>query len=131
MGALLCIALTVYFEARDQSLEGQIAVAQVVVNRMHSPSYPGTACAVVHEGPVNWRGNPIIGECQFDWYCDGKSDTPKDWRAFRRARVVAALVLAGQFSDKAEGSTHYHSLAVHPEWGLERVKQIGKHVFYR
>jgi len=128
---MLCLALTIYHEARDQSLEGQIAVAQVVMNRVHDPRYPDDVCSVVHQGPVDRRGNPVIGQCQFDWYCDGKSDAPRDRRALRRARAVATLVLNNTPSDRAKGATHYHSLKVNPKWGLQRVVRIKDHVFYR
>lgn len=129
--ALLCLALTIYHEARGEPLSGQIAVAQVVMNRVHDPRYPDDVCSVVHQGPVNWKGNPVIGECQFDWYCDGKSDTPRDRRALRRARVIATLVMNGTLDDRAKGATHFHSIKTRPDWDMQRVARIGDHVLYR
>jgi spore germination cell wall hydrolase CwlJ-like protein len=129
--ALLCLALTIYHEARGEPLDGQVAVAQVVMNRVHDPRYPDDVCSVVHEGPVNWKGNPVIGECQFDWWCDGKSDTPKDMRSLRRARAVATLVMNDRLEDRARGATHFHTAKTNPEWNMKLVAKIGDHVLYR
>ena len=126
----MCLALTIYHEARDQPIDGQIAVAQVVINRIHNPRYPSTVCDVVQQGPVTWHG-PVIGECQFDWWCDGKSDIPKDRRSMRRARVIAEMVLAGKLADRVNGATHYHSTSVSPEWKLKFIARIGNHLLYR
>ena len=130
MIATMCLALTIYHEARDQPMDGQIAVAQVVINRIYDPRYPSTVCDVVQQGPVTWHG-PVIGECQFDWWCDGKSDIPKDRRSMRRARVIAEMVLAGKLEDRVNGATHYHSTSVSPEWKLKFIARIGNHLLYR
>jgi len=130
MLATMCLALTIYYEARNEPINGQIAVAQVVINRIHDPRYPSTVCDVVQQGPVTWKG-PVIGECQFDWWCDGKSDIPKDRRSMRRAKVIAEMVLAGKLKDRVNGATHFHSTKVSPEWKLKFIARIGNHVLYK
>ena len=78
-----CLADNIYFEARNQGLAGQLAVVNVVVNRVADSRYPDTICEVVKQGPtrLSWKGTgeliPIRNRCQFSWYCDGKSDIPK------------------------------------------------------
>ena len=71
--SLMCVAVAIYFEARGEPVEGQIAVAQVIRNRIEDPRYPDNACDVVKQG-YYWNGNPIRNMCQFSFYCDGKSD---------------------------------------------------------
>jgi N-acetylmuramoyl-L-alanine amidase len=127
MGAqLICLALTVYFEARSEPLFGQIAVAQVALNRVESPRYPDTLCDVVKQGGVKRH------RCQFSYWCDGKSDEPKDRRAWRRAQVVATLVYEGVLDAGIGNATHYHATYVSPVWTDEfvRVATIGHHEFY-
>lgn len=127
----MCLALTIYHEARGEPLSGQIAVAQVVMNRVHNPEYPKDICSVVHQGPVDKRGNPLRDKCQFKWYCDGKSDKAYDRKALRHALVVATLVIHETVGDRAMGATHFHSVKTNPEWSLTFVATIGEHSLYR
>jgi N-acetylmuramoyl-L-alanine amidase len=133
--ALVCIALNVYHEARDQPFIGQVAVAQVVMNRVYDDRYPNTACEVVKQGPTYaWTdGLPVRNRCQFSWYCDGKSDKPKDSTAWMDAMRIAHGVYYGNLDDFVEGATHYHATYVQPEWAETKTKvvQIGEHIFYR
>ena len=76
--SMVCLAKNIYFEARDQSTKGQIGVALVTINRVNSKHFPNTLCKVVHQGQINRYGKMILHKCHFSWYCDGKSDTPKD-----------------------------------------------------
>jgi len=99
-----CLALNIYFEARDQPIDGQVAVTQVVINRVNDPRFPDNHCEVIKEGPVH-NGLPVIGRCQFSWYCDGLKDVPKDQDAYRWAIMIAM--------EKT------------------RVVKIGDHIFYR
>ena len=87
---IACLAQNIYFEARDQPTAGQVAVATVVLNRVHDPRWPDTVCGVIREGPTyNWKTTyPIKDRCQFSWYCDGKPDIPKDQRAWNREYVI-------------------------------------------
>lgn len=120
--AVMCLSMNVYWEARDQSLAGQVAVAQVTMNRVASDSYPDDVCGVVHELK------------QFSWQWDGKSDVPLESMAWRRAQMVAQGVLAGsghaEFNDVS--ITHYHAVYVSPYWTKEMqlVAQIQDHIFY-
>jgi N-acetylmuramoyl-L-alanine amidase len=133
--AIVCLALNVYHEARDQPFIGQVAVAQVVMNRVKDDRYPDNVCDVVEQGPTySWTENfPVRNRCQFSWYCDGKSDVPKDKEAWEKARLIAHGVYNGNLDDFVEGSTHYHAVYVRPEWAETKtpVVQIQDHVFYR
>tara|TARA_R110000765_G_scaffold140430_1_gene240967 strand:+ start:237 stop:656 length:420 start_codon:yes stop_codon:yes gene_type:complete len=126
--ALACLALTVYHEARNQNLQGQIAVAQVVVERAYDPYFPDTICGVVT------AGGEELHSCAFSFYCDGKSDVPKDERAFFLAESIAWNILNGHVKDVTGGyATHYHASYVQPKWAvtLKPTKVIGDHIFYK
>ena len=127
-----CLALNIYFEARDQPIEGQVAVTQVVMNRVEDRRFPNDPCKVIKEGPVR-NGLPVIGKCQFSWYCDGLKDHPKDQDAYRWALLVTIRVLNEEYEDLVNGSTHYHADHVSPAWSTEKtmVVKIGDHIFYR
>ena len=88
---MICLALNVYHEAKNQSFIGQVAVAQVVMNRVKDTRYPNTVCDVVKQGATyKWKPDfPIKNRCQFSWYCDGKSDKPKEHQAWRTAMHIA------------------------------------------
>jgi len=138
--AFICLALNTYHEAKNQSLVGQIATAQVVMNRVEDDRFPNTICEVVKEGPTrpSWedpeKEYPIRHRCQFSWYCDGKPDTPKNEKAWRKAQDVAFLVLYDKIKlDVTEGATHYHATYVKPSWAKtkKRTTRIEKHIFYK
>ena len=121
-----CLALAVYFEARGEPYEGQVAVAQVVLNRAHDRRYPGHICDVVMQGQERRH------RCQFSFACDGKSDRPRDAGAWTRAVTLAKLAITGQLRDLTGKATHYHADYVMPSWGhtLSKTKKIGRHLFY-
>ena len=133
--ALICLALNVYHEARDQPFIGQVAVAQVVMNRVKDERYPDDVCGVVKQGlTYSWNTDyPVLNRCHFSWYCDGKSDKTPDVEAHNRSMLVAHGVLNGHLDDFVEGSTHYHAPYVRPDWAETKTKvvQIGEHIFYR
>ena len=135
--ALLCLAQNIYFEARDQSTAGQIATANVVMNRVKSKHYPDNVCDVVKQGPtrINWKGNelPVRDKCQFSWYCDGKSDEMYDPISAVRAQELAYEVFYGNVPDLTDGATHYHAVTVYPRWAFEFhiTTRIDDHIFYR
>ena len=133
--ALVCLALNVYHEARDQPFIGQVAVAQVVMNRVRDDRYPDSVCDVVKQGPTySWKQDfPVRHRCQFSWYCDGKSDKTPDQTAWQQAMLIAQGVHTGNLDDFVEGATHYHATYVLPEWAESKtpVVKIGDHVFYR
>ena len=133
--AIMCLALNVYHEARDQPFIGQVAVAQVVMNRVYDDRYPDHPCEVVFQGPTySWKPDfPVRHRCQFSWYCDGKSDNVYDEDAYRQALTIAHGVYYDDLDDFVEGATHYHATYVLPEWAESKtpVVQIGQHMFYR
>ncbi len=120
--ALTCLALNVYHEARSEPLTGQIAVAQVTLNRVASPRYPDEVCDVV------WQRK------QFSWTHDGKSDKPRDAKAWAQAQEVASIVYHNTLTlDELTPETlHYHADWVTPHWAHNQqpVTRIGSHIFY-
>jgi len=137
---LQCLSLNIYHESRSDNFAGRVSVADVVLNRVDSSRYPNDICSVTEQSKtrVNWKGNivPIIGMCQFSWYCDGVSDEPLDYDAWEDAKIIAEMMLTNQaFRGITEGSTHYHATYVKPNWindrGMQYVGQIGQHKFYR
>ena len=114
---------------------GKVAVAQVVMNRVKDTRYPNTVCDVVKQGlTYKWKPSlPIKNRCQFSWYCDGKSDKPREAKAWRTAMHVANGVYNGHLDDFVEGSTHYHAYYVNPSWAETKtyVTRIDDHIFYR
>lgn len=123
---LNCLAQAVYFEARGETPRGQAAVAQVVLNRVKSPVFPKTVCAVVYQGAAS-RG------CQFSFACDGSMHRGLEPGAWDRARQVASRALSGAAAADIGLATHFHTTGVDPAWGgqMLRVAQVGLHVFYR
>ncbi len=117
----LCLALNIYFEARNQSIEGQRAVGYVTLNRVMSHRFPNRICSVVKQRK------------QFSWFSDGKSDTPEDYRAWEIVKDVAEYVLDNYEKDNTRGALFYHTLDIRPHWYKKmRVSRvIGHHIFYR
>lgn len=138
--ALVCLALNAYWEARNQDMNGMIAVSQVVMNRVESEYYPDTVCDVVFQGPTrpSWKDPeiriPVRDRCQFSWYCDGKSDKIPDGdnEAWDMARLAAFGTYFGKTDDLVDGSLWYHADYVTPGWAeVKTVKAtIGDHIFY-
>ncbi len=125
---LRCMATAVYFEARDESIRGQIAVGQVIMTRVRSDFYPNTICGVVYQG--QWNRNA----CQFSFACDGHPDAPKEQKEWETALDVAKQVISGKvYLNDIADATHYHAVYVRPDWRREvrRIKQIGGHIFYK
>jgi len=132
-----CMAQNIYFEAANQSFAGKLAVAHVVINRMEDLQFPNTVCGVIYQAKTytNWKGNevPIRNQCQFSWYCDGKSDEPVDSKTWIKSLYIADLALTGEYKDITEGSLWYHADYILPYWAdqLEYVTQIDDHIFYK
>ena len=123
--AATCLAMAVYFEARGEHPDAQLAVAEVVMNRVADPRFAGDVCGVVKE---DW--GPAAHDCQFSFYCDGLPEKPADAVAWSTARDIAQKALDGDVL--GHGATHYHAVSVHPWWAdtLEPVGMIGNHIFY-
>ncbi len=124
---LHCLALNIYFEARNEPHEGQYAVAHVVMNRVADSRFPDTACKVIRQG-----GERVRHRCQFSWWCDGLSDRPRNGRVWERAQTMAQDVYWGRSEDPTQGALWYHADYVMPYWGrvFERGPKIGRHIFY-
>lgn len=124
-----CLSEALYFEARGESLVGQVAVAEVVLNRMDSPDFPDSICGVVRQGTSAGR----LHACQFSYNCDGKPETIADTTIFERLGRVARRMIDGLPRALTGGATYYHADHVRPRWArrFERTARIGEHVFYR
>ncbi|NIZ11021.1 cell wall hydrolase [Pseudooceanicola sp. HF7] len=123
-----CLAEALYFEARGESVKGQFAVAEVILNRVDSPDFPNSVCGVINQG----TGRKFA--CQFTYTCDGRAETISEPRAYARVAKVAAIML-DEASPRAltEGATYYHTRHVSPRWSrsFDRTASIGVHEFYR
>lgn len=122
-----CLATAIYFEARGEPLKGQIAVSQVILNRVRSPKFPQTICGVVYQGQHR-KG------CQFSFTCDGHSDNPRDKGQWAHSQKLAKSFMAGEHWLPEVGySTFYHADYVRPRWSyrMNRIDKIGRHIFYK
>ena len=134
--ALMCMAFNIYHEANNQSMLGQIAVGQGVMNRVEDSRFPDTVCEVVKQA-VTYKGTdkPVLHKCQFSWYCDGKKDEPNyDSKSWSKALKYAVVVLGGDITlDFTDGATHYHATYVRPAWAKTKTRttRIDRHIFYR
>lgn len=128
-----CLALNIYHEARGSSYADQIAVADVVINRVNDQRYPMTICDVVKQAKYK-DGVLIRHKCQFSWFCDGRPDTPQDLQRWGEAQAIAwNMQLYGRYQGITEGATHYHATYVSPNWisDLQEIGQIGAHIYYK
>jgi hypothetical protein len=123
-----CLANAIYFESRSEPVRGQIAVAQVVLNRTFSGYYPNDICGVVYQGSHRHLS------CQFTFACDGIPDVVTEQTQWDRAVRIAKAALDGKIWLPDVGrATHYHASYVYPYWvrSMRRLQKIGLHSFYR
>lgn len=122
-----CLAEALYFEARGETVEGQFAVAEVILNRVDSPAFPNSICGVIHQG----TGKRYA--CQFTYTCDGYEEVIAEPRAYQRVAKVAAAMVAGAPRALTDGATYYHTKHVTPRWAkrFAMTASIGVHQFYR
>lgn len=122
-----CLAEAIYYESRGEPLSGQIAVAEVVLNRVDSRQYPNSVCAVTKQGVERGRS------CQFSYACDGRPERMADPVSRDRSEKLAAIMMSGRDRTVTDGATHFHARYVRPGWAsrLTRTAQIGQHIFYR
>jgi spore germination cell wall hydrolase CwlJ-like protein len=127
-----CLAQAIYHEARGESEVGQLAVANVIVNRARSGKFPSTLCGVVYQ-----NADKGYHRCQFTFACDGRDDAPGERRAWARSAALAQDVYAefalGEQVGAVPGSAlYYHTTSVNPSWSntYSAVAQIGSHIFY-
>lgn len=121
-----CMTMALHYEASSESLSGQRAVAQVILNRVAHPAFPSTVCGVVFEGAHRTTG------CQFSFACDGSMIRRAEPAFTGTAARVAREALAGFVYTQAGLATHYHTLDIHPYWApsLDHITVIGAHTFY-
>ena len=130
---LNCLAQNIYFEARGESMAGQIAVGLVTMNRVRSnDTWPNTVCEVVQQGNLN-GASPSLYNCQFAWYCDGIAERITDQEAWERSVTIASRVLENRVQDFTNGSTNFHTIDSNPSWArrMERTLVIDNHVFLK
>ena len=123
-----CLAINIYREAANESFEGKVAVAQVVLNRVDHPSFPKDICEVITQR------NVIMGQvvCQFSWYCKNSSMRKPNNPEYRESYKVAKKVLLEGFRlDILNDALYYHAVYVNPKWPYQRITRIGNHIFYR
>ena len=125
--ALECLTSAIYYEAGQESADGQRAVAQVVLNRVRHPAFPNSVCGVVYEGSTRVTG------CQFTFTCDGSMNRGAVPALWNRARDIAKEMLNGRVYAPVGHATHYHADYVVPYWASSLVKTSvqGVHIFYR
>ncbi|WP_240047561.1 cell wall hydrolase [Sphingomonas panacisoli] len=125
--ALDCLTQAVYYEAGNQSDDGQRAVAQVVLNRVRDRAFPSSVCGVVYQGSQRTTG------CQFTFTCDGSLNRTPSAAGWARARAVASSALSGAVYAPVGSATFYHANYVSPWWAnsMDKVATVGAHIFYR
>lgn len=117
---LRCLAGTVYFESKGESLAGQLAVAHVVINRANSGRFPKSLCGVVYQ------------RSQFSFVRGGRMPAiPEASRQWKNAVAIAQIAQAGNWKNQAPGALFFHARHVSPGWGRPRIAQIDNHIFYR
>lgn len=119
-----CLRSAIYFEARGETIAGQVAVAEVILNRRDVAGFPKTVCGVVHQNGE--------GTCAFSFMCDGRSDKMRDQTAIDQAGRIARAMLDGAPRPLTAGATFFHTQDVRPKWRhLTQTAAIGGHLFYR
>jgi hypothetical protein len=120
-----CLATALYFESRGEGIKGQVAVAEVILNRVDSSRFPSTICGVVNQG----NGNG----CQFSFTCDGKPERISEPAAWLTAGKIARAMMDGAPRNLTDGAMYFHTPAVRPSWSrrFEKTAEIGQHIFYR
>lgn len=124
-----CLAEALYFEARGETLNGQFAVAEVILNRRDSEKFPNSICEVVGQGTQSGKRHA----CQFSYKCDGLAEVFSDTASYDQVGKVARIMLDGKSRNLTKGATYYHTGAVRPKWGkrFQRTLKVGSHYFYR
>ncbi|MFN3401072.1 MAG: cell wall hydrolase [Ferrovibrio sp.] len=124
-----CLALSVYWESKTETRQGQLAVAHIVLNRKQHPEFPNTICGVVAQKPEGSKKG-----CQFSWWCDGKRDEPKADADWQEAVDSAQAAMRGEAGDPTGGALYFHSSKIKPPaWATKRKRlaRIDDHIFYR
>lgn len=122
-----CLAEALYFEVRGETVKGQFAVAEVIMNRVAHSRFPSSLCGVINQGTGKKH------RCQFSYTCDGLAERIHEPKAFARVSKVARAVIDGKAPKLTSGATHYHTTGVNPRWArvFTKTARIGVHIFYR
>lgn len=122
-----CLTQALYFEARGETLAGQIAVAEVILNRVDDRRYPSSLCGVIEQGMD--RRNA----CQFSYMCDGRKEVVTERDSWSTLGKIARVMIDGRPRHLTSGATHYHATHVNPGWASRLIQTvwIGDHKFFR
>jgi spore germination cell wall hydrolase CwlJ-like protein len=128
-----CLSEALYFEGRSESIKGQRAIAEVILNRVASKAFPSTICTVVRQAKFYPSGGIDLHSCQFSYYCDGKPEDYKEGQAFANTYKLSYSIIDSVSTNLTQGATHYHAINTNPYWtsSLVFTTQIGNHLFYR
>ncbi|WP_136068635.1 cell wall hydrolase [Modicisalibacter radicis] len=123
---ITCLSRTIYWEARGAGDGEMEAVANVVMNRLGHPEFPNTVCEVVRQGSEQ-------GNCQFSWWCDGRSDSAHEDEAYAGSKEIARRALNGTLADSTDGALYFHHKQVAPSWSNHYIKtaETTEFDFYR
>lgn len=124
--AITCLARSIYWEAKGRETPEMEAVASVVMNRLGHEGFPDKVCAVVKQGSETKN-------CQFSWWCDGRSDQVQEETRYTLAKEIARKALNKQLNDRTHGAMYFHDKNVKPDWAGKYIKtaQIGRFLFYK
>ena len=127
------LALNMYHEARGGGADAMQLVGEVTLNRVESKHFPNSICRVVYQARYDSRGNPLRHQCQFSWYCDGRSDKARDKRLWELSVEIATGLVEESIDRLGTQATHYHADWVNPSWSrrYEVVGYYGNHIFYQ
>jgi len=125
---LECLAMNIYKEARGESFEGKVAVAQVTINRVDHPKFPKDICSVVYQKNVVME--KVV--CQFSWYCEGINHKKPNDKLYEESYAIAKKVLLEGFRlDSLNDAIYFHAVYVNPSWPYQKIGKIGNHIFYK
>lgn len=127
---VLCLAKNIYYEAGNESFDGKVAVAQVTLNRVDHDRFPETVCGVVYQKTRRTANNKLV--CQFSWVCESVGKIRYHSHRWQESLNVARNAIdQGLQLDELGDALYYHATYVNPKWRLDRITQIGGHIFYR
>ena len=133
MSDLKWLSIAIYFEARSESTAGQLAVAQVVINRVYSSRWPDTIKGVVTQGKYHKDGLPVLNKCNFSFWCDGRTEEILSEKSWAKAIEISRIILSGKVIDITDGADHYELKSNSPWWSKKMLPTayIDSHIFYK
>ena len=129
----VCLSEALYFEARSESFIAQLAVGNVIYNRVKSSKFPNTFCEVVHQANKTRQGKLIKHKCQFSYYCDGKEEKIYNKESYKTVTSVSHLIIEGVSIESLRDALYYHAVYVTPYWVKDKMYlgNLGLHKFYK